>query len=104
MRPRSLTELLRDTHIGSIIVAQFTASALAALVRLIEPLLSWTITTILNWFATHALRDSVSPFTLVSFSWSMLAMLFLGIAINFAAAYLLAVWIYSQRDRIRLGA
>jgi hypothetical protein len=83
--------------VGSIILAQCVAAGLAGLIRLIEPLLSWIITTLLNWVATYPLRSSVSPFAIVSFSWSMATLFLLGTAMNLASAYVIAVWIYSQR-------
>ncbi|HWR17102.1 MAG TPA: hypothetical protein VN577_19895 [Terriglobales bacterium] len=99
MRTRVLPELLRDTHIGAIIVAQFIAAALQATLRVIEEPLVWALFQIINWFSFKAVRGNFTTYDerldcVPMLGWIMNA------AVLLAVAYLIAAWVYTPRKRV----
>ena len=92
MRRRSSSELLRDTHIAAIVVAQLIAAAIAALIRIVEMPASWAISSVFNFIAFRTVHDT--PLTIYSPNWWFAAVSLLMALVNLATAYLLTVWVY----------
>ena len=97
MRSRTLPDLLRDSHVGCIVVAELIAAGLGALLRAVENPALWAVSSVVNWISLKAVHDQVVPDWILScvpsIGWTFDA------ALLFAAAYLISVWIYTPRKR-----
>jgi hypothetical protein len=108
MRQRTLHEMLRDSHVGSIIVAKFIAEGLSGLVSSIGWPLAHIVESLVNFVVTRIFHDAMVPFTETWTTWKASALTFGATMVlsvlALAVAYLLAVWVYTpvQRKRVIL--
>ena len=97
MRSRTLSEIVRDTHVGSIVLAELIAAGLGALQRAVENPALWAVSSVINWVSLQAVHDQAVPDWILncvpSIGW------ILDAALLFGAAYLIAVWIYTPKKR-----
>jgi hypothetical protein len=104
VRPRTIRRMLRDSHAGSILIAQFLATGLGALIIPLSWLIAWFLTSLVNYVAVQGFRANLASLNGNALDWKYwIVMAFSGIFVGAAtmlAAYLIAVWIFAPTQRV----
>ncbi len=100
MRKRRLSEMLRDSHAGSIVIAKLIALALGTVLHgLAEPLAA-PIVLAVNWLAVHVKHDMFQPLGPIRVLWQVVVLVPLAGVFWLGAAYLLSAWLYQPSRRV----
>ena len=106
MRPRTWQEVLRDSRVGSILIAQLIATGLGYLLFPLSWPITWLLAPIINYIASRGFRADIVPLngTPYGSGWQFSALFVVGAllraAISLAAAYLIAIWIYTPKKSV----
>ena len=102
MRARHLSEMLRDSRAGSIVVAKLIAMALGGLLDELSYLVAAMVGESINWIlrqARHDLFPVVSPIPII---WQQIVLSGISCAFLLGTGYLIAAWVYQpQKHNIR---
>lgn len=105
MRPRTIREMLRDSHAGSIIVAELIALGLANVLAAISWPLNIVLASVMNYVVVNGLRNYAAPFAPFTLNTQLLLYIIGGPLLTSVSAlltaYLIAVWVYTPEKRVR---
>ena len=99
MRRRHVSEMVRDSRVGAIIIAKLIAGALAWLIAALSFPVAGVVGRVVNWIGMHAFRDVMLPMDPLPILWWNIVGSILECAVTLVFALVFASWVYTPRRR-----
>jgi hypothetical protein len=103
VRSRTLRGMIRDSRVGSILIAKWIALALGIVVQVLAWPVERIFARVLNFMIVRGFPSAISPFVELESKWSYLlltqGLLLLVSAFWLGVAYLFAAWVYKPSPR-----